>query len=137
MNFFEGSFQQNELYLEGHKVALDNEMKSKLSITPYNQLKLGIRPEFVEVLEADSPLLSNLGKDEKGAEALLASCENCFKCEVLLVSDLGTYKIVSLKLGNTEFKARLPEEQSVPKGSAYVRFPGNWLKVYADEYLVD
>jgi glycerol transport system ATP-binding protein len=106
-------------------------------VTPYHELKLGIRPEFVEVLEADSPLLSNLAKSDKGADTLLESCENCFKCEVVTVSDLGTYKIVSLKLGNTEFKARLPEEQSVPSGSVYVRFPGNWLKVYADEYLVD
>lgn len=138
MNFFEGSFLQNELYLEGHQVALSKEMKSKLAITPYNSLKLGIRPEFVEVLEANSPLLNKLSTDENEAkESLLETCENCFKCEVVLVSDLGTYKIVSLKLGNTEFKARLPEEQAVPSGSVYVRFPSNWLKVYADEYLVD
>lgn len=138
MNFFEANFQQNELYLEGHKIATSKEMKSKLSITPYNSLKLGIRPEFVEVLDVDSPLLSKLNADNKQANSdLLDSCENCFKCEVLLVSDLGTYKIVSLKLGDTEFKARLPEEQAIPRGSVYVRFPGNWLKVYADEYLVD
>lgn len=138
MNFFEANFQQNELYLEGHKIATSKEMKSKLSITPYNSLKLGIRPEFVEVLDVDSPLLSKLNADNKQANSdLLDSCENCFKCEVLLVSDLGTYKIVSLKLGDTEFKARLPEEQTIPTGSVYVRFPGNWLKVYADEYLVD
>ena len=80
---------------------------------------------------------SKLYEENEAKESLLDTCENCFKCEVVLVSDLGTYKIVSLKLGNTEFKARLPEEQAVPSGSVYVRFPSNWLKVYADEYLVD
>ncbi|MGK9063942.1 ABC transporter ATP-binding protein [Stutzerimonas chloritidismutans] len=82
-----------------------------------SRLQIGIRPEFVQV------------SDEAGAGGMAA--------EVVRVDDLGTYKILTLQMQGRLLKARLPEEQTVPKGRAWVGFPQQWLMLYADDRLVE
>jgi glycerol transport system ATP-binding protein len=79
-------------------------------------LKLGIRPEFVQLL--DEP--------EDGSLPVSISA----------VEDLGNYKIVRAKLGSEELAIKLPEERSVPSEQAYLGFPPRWTKIYADDRLV-
>lgn len=96
---------------------LEDDLLSKLKRMDFLQLKVGIRPEFVHVWE--NPY----------AEAI--------HCDVKHVADLGTYKILSLSMKGMPLKVRLQEDQKVPQGSALVSFPSQWLKVYADDYLVE
>ncbi len=79
-------------------------------------LKLGIRPEFVQL------------KNEPEDGALPAT--------ISAVEDLGNYKIVRAKLGPEELAIKLPEEQALPSGQAYIGFPPRWTKIYADDRLV-
>ncbi|MDX2321763.1 MAG: ABC transporter ATP-binding protein [Moritella sp.] len=90
--------------------------KQALQVSDSNNLKVGIRPEFVHVWDKPNG--------------------NAYRAEVEFVEDLGTYKIVSLKLGEHLIKARLPEDQKVPQDHAFISFPEQWLMLYIDEFLV-
>ena len=79
-------------------------------------LKLGIRPEFLEL------------KAEPEDGALPAS--------IAAVEDLGIYKIVRVKLGHETVAIKLAEDQPVPSEQAYLAFPPRWTKIYADDRLV-
>ena len=88
-----------------------------ISQVPGDNLKIGIRPEFVHV----------------SGESVLGA----YEADISHVEDLGTYKIMTFRLGGETMKARLDEDQEVPSGKAYVSFPKQWLKLYVDEYLVE
>lgn len=96
--------------------ALNAYEKAALRGSDSSNIKVGIRPEFVQV------------SDEQNGDA--------YQAEVEFVEDLGTYKILSVKFGGQSFKARLREDQSVPQHYAYISFPEQWLMLYIDEYLV-
>ncbi|MFH7428697.1 ABC transporter ATP-binding protein, partial [Pseudomonas syringae pv. tagetis] len=57
--------------------------------------------------------------------------------DVTYVEALGTYKIITLKLAGQLRKVRLQEDKLVPQGQAWMSFPGNWLMLYADDYLLE
>ena len=80
-------------------------------------IKLGIRPEFVE--------LSSL----PGADSYPIALDN--------VQDLGTYRIVSFMFAGVQWRARLDEAQALPEPKAYVRFPEAWLGLFIDEFRVE
>ncbi len=82
-----------------------------------DNLKLGIRPEFLQVVAP-------------GPDASPATVED--------VEDLGTYQIVTVRLADQAIKVRLPEDQAVTQGQIlHLHFPEQWVKVYRDEYLVE
>ncbi|WP_100639609.1 ABC transporter ATP-binding protein [Marinobacter salexigens] len=82
-----------------------------------NNIKIGIRPEFIEIVPAKS--------------------DDTYEAEVRDVEDLGTYKIVTVQLGDQTMKVRQDEEFNASIGSQVnLLFPGQWLMLYADEYLV-
>ncbi len=82
-----------------------------------DNLKLGIRPEFLQVTEP-------------GPDAWPAAVED--------VEDLGTYQIVTVRLADQAVKVRLPEDQPVAHGQTlHLRFPEQWVKLYLDDYLVE
>eukprot|EP01031_Cornospumella_fuschlensis_P013010 gene13010-15900_t len=92
-------------------------MAAHLAKGGWSSLKLGIRPEFVHV------------SDEPFVDALAG--------EVTHVEDLGTYKILTLNLDGQRLKARLQEDETVPRGTAWIGFPSQWLMLYADDLLVE
>jgi glycerol transport system ATP-binding protein len=96
---------------------LNDTQKQALQNTSSTNIKLGIRPEFVQLSASAHP--------------------DSLPCEVVYVEDLGTYKIVSVTLGKQTLKLRLGEDQQIPTETAYLNFPEQWLKIYIDEYLVD
>ena len=83
----------------------------------FKNLKVGIRPEFIHVW--DEPF------------------DDAMQARVVHVEDLGTYKIMTLNLDGAPLKVRLAEDKPVPQGTAYISFPGQWLMVYADEFLLE
>lgn len=80
-------------------------------------LKIGIRPEFIQVAHQKSP--------------------STYDCEVIDVEDFGTYKIATLSLAGCLLKARVDEDQDMEFPRVHVVFPQQWLKLYIDEYLVE
>jgi glycerol transport system ATP-binding protein len=81
------------------------------------RLKVGIRPEFVHIWDGPND------------DALCG--------DVVHLEDLGTYKILSLKLDGQLLKVRLQEDQPVPQQRVYLSFPAQWLMLYADDFLVE
>ncbi len=81
------------------------------------ELVLGIRPEFLR--------LSNSA--EQGNVPV----------NVRLTENLGHFKIVTVSLGKLALKVKVPEDQDVPGDWAYLEFPPEWTKVYADGRLVE
>jgi len=104
------SFGKSVVHLEPPLLSLLDNMTS-------NNLKVGIRPEFIHVW--DEPT------------------DDAYCCDLIGVEDLGTYKILRLKLEGCELKVRIDEDSQVPVGKAYISFPEQWLKLYVDEYLVE
>ncbi|MEX6504360.1 ABC transporter ATP-binding protein [Pseudomonas zhanjiangensis] len=99
------------------QVPLGDALKRRLAGLAGKRLQLGIRPEFVHVW--DGPY------------------EGALNCEVVHLEDLGTYKILSLRLGDQLLKVRLQEDHQVPHKQAHISFPEQWLMLYADDFLID
>ncbi|MDN3647850.1 ABC transporter ATP-binding protein [Reinekea marina] len=116
MNFFNVTPNKTGVEFEGFNIPLEENVKKIVDQSTSENIKVGIRPEFVHVWNKPT--------------------EDAFACDVKHVEDLGTYKILTLALGSYVIKARLDEDDFIPERKAYVSFPEQWLKVYIDEYLV-
>jgi glycerol transport system ATP-binding protein len=117
MNLIEVDAQDGGVGFNGLHLPLSGALAARLPGLATSRLQIGIRPEFVQVSE------------EPGAGAMQA--------EAVRVEDLGTYKILTLRLQGHLIKARLPEDQAVPKRKAWVGLPAQWLMLYADDKLVE
>lgn len=117
MNFIEVNRCQGGVEFNGLTVPLDTGLQDFLSHAASNNLKIGIRPEFIHISTE--------------------SITDAYECDVLHVEDLGTYKILTVDLAGNTLKARLGEDQQVPEKKAFASFPRQWLKLYVDEYLVE
>lgn len=116
MNLIEVKAVEGGVIFDDINVPLSKGLNKVLSNTNSDNIKIGIRPEFVHV--SDQVI------------------EGGFECTVLHVEDLGTYKVLTLNLGAQKIKARIDEDHPVPVDTAYISFPEQWLKLYVDEYLV-
>ncbi|MDN3554889.1 ABC transporter ATP-binding protein [Halomonas maura] len=117
MNFLDVALRDGRVMAGDTALAVGQGVRRAIDGARSRNVKLGIRPEFIEVHQ--SPV-------EGGMEA-----------EVEHAQDLGTYSIVYLKLGDTALKARIEEDQPTPTGRAYLRFPDDRLGLYVDEYRVE
>lgn len=116
MNLFEVKRSAKGARFDTVEIPLSEEYRSILDSSSCENIKIGIRPEFIHVWESPNP--------------------DAFQARVEHVEDLGTYKILTLGLGNQTLKVRLQEDQKVPEKMAYISFPEQWLMLYLDEYLV-
>jgi len=117
MNFINVRLEEQHFVFEDMQLKVPDKILDKIQHLPYESIKLGIRPEFVHVW------------DKKNDEA--------YEVDVIDSEDLGTYHIMTFKLRNQLLKARLHEDQRIPKHKAWISFPDQWLKVYVNEYLVE
>lgn len=96
---------------------LPEAFNQRLSSPGSDNIKLGIRPEFVE-----------LGGAGPGS----------LQAEVVDIEDFGTYQILSARLDTLTLKVRVPEEIRVGLGdTVHLHLPAQWLRLYLDEYLVE
>jgi glycerol transport system ATP-binding protein len=99
------------------QIALDTWQVELLKRLKSNNIKIGIRPEFIELSATAS--------------------DDTYQAEILDMEDLGTYKIITVQLGQQEMKVRMNEEFEGAIGSrTHLSFPQQWLKLYVDEFLV-
>ncbi len=116
MNFIDVDVGDGFAHFSNSKLNLDLPLYQAILKTPAKQIKLGIRPEFVK-----------LSKTPR---------ENSLKAKSSSVEHLGSYTMVTLDLDGAEIKVRVEDGDWVPDSLAYVCFPAEWLKAYADDYLV-
>ncbi|WP_172152288.1 MULTISPECIES: ABC transporter ATP-binding protein [Pseudomonas] len=117
MNLIEVSRCEGGVRFADTVLPLSPALNQRLDELQWTSLKVGIRPEFVHVWEGFN--------------------EDALCGEVVHLEDLGTYKILTLRLDGQLLKVRLQEDQPVPQQQVYLSFPAQWLMLYADEYLVE
>ena len=115
MNFLGCTLEGNTARVDGAGIELDNETAALAQKTG-GKMEIGIRPMYLEV---------HAGSIEDGIPAAVKSVE-----------DQGSFKILTVNMGGHTLRARLPEDQTVPSGEAWLRFPKQWTKLFADEKLV-
>ncbi len=115
MNFIPCTLSGNEARVNGFSIPLDQKTADAAASASGN-LELGIRPMFLKVHGE--------------------SVEGGIPVTVKLVQDQGSFKILTLQLENHTLQARLPEEHSLPGERAWVTFPADQTKLFADERLV-
>ena len=117
MNFFEVTTQGDAVMSGDVTLTVSDSVRAAIGKARSHNVKLGIRPEFVEV--HDKPVVG-------GMEVVVDHAQ-----------DLGTYSILYLMLGDMPLKARIEEDQVTPKGKAWLRFPDERLGLYVDEFRVE
>lgn len=117
MNLLDVSVKDDQVRCGEVVVPVAFKVRDIIARSSSDNIRLGIRPDFVEVFETAQ--------------------EDALAVEVVNAQDLGTYSILTLALGDVTLKARIDEDQATPKGKAYIRFPQARLGVYIDEYRVE
>lgn len=117
MNLVQVTRREGGVTFDDITVPLSESLCQRIDAVGSSNIKLGIRPEFVQVANQAS--------------------DDTFECEVRDVEDLGTYKILTLTLGSRTLKARVDEDHEIAGRRVHVAFPRQWLKLYVDEYLVE
>ncbi|NNL78085.1 MAG: ABC transporter ATP-binding protein [Desulfobacterales bacterium] len=115
MNFLACTLDGNTAQVDGAGIVLDDDTAA-LGQKAQGKLELGIRPTFLEVHTE--------------------SVKGGIPAGVKTVEDQGSFKIVTVKLADHTLRARLPEGKSVPASEAWLRFPPQWTKLFADGRLV-
>ncbi len=115
MNFLPCKVDGNRAIVNGASIPLDDATAS-LAATAEGQLELGIRPMYLKLHDT--------------------AVDGAVSARIRSVEDQGTCKIVTVKLGEQVLRARLAEEDTVPDGEAWLTFPTEWTKLFANERLV-
>ncbi len=101
--------------VDGIRIPIDPTIAAKAQ-RQGGKLELGIRPEYIAFAPAP-------GRDH-------------IAVQVSHVEDLGNHKIVTVQMGGHSLRIKLPEDEAVRSAAAYVYFPPEWTKLYADSLLV-
>jgi glycerol transport system ATP-binding protein len=115
MNFLPCRVRGNMAEVDGAAIRLDDRT-ANLAHKAKGTLELGIRPMHVQV----------------SATAI----DDTLPADVKSIEDQGSYKIVTMALGGHLLRARLPEEQPAPQQKAWLRFPPERTRFFADGRLV-
>lgn len=115
MNFLPCHIEGNVAHVNGAAIVLDPHT-AELAAKATGKLELGIRPMHLEVNTA--------------------KVENAVAAHVQGIEDQGSCKILTMALDGQTLRARLPETAPVPGEKAWLRFPPEWTRLFADERLV-
>jgi glycerol transport system ATP-binding protein len=115
MNFLACIVDGNTARVDGAIIMLDDNTAA-LGQKERGKIEIGIRPMHLEV-HADAV--------DGGIPAAVKS-----------VQDQGSFKILTVNMTGHTLRARLPEGQAVPSNEAWLRFPPQWTKLFADGRLV-
>lgn len=111
MNIFEASLYHSTIQIGTYQIALPPNAHEQLS---GQNLKLGIRPEFVQVSKS--------------------KIADSFECVLQDVHLTGQSKILNLVGADLTFKARVDETQNVqPDDRVWVRFPEDKTMIYVND----
>ena len=111
MNILPCKIDGSNARLNGNVVPLDPAYAERAQRAT-GKLELGIRPEFVRYRARET--------------------EGFMAAEVTSVEDLGDYKIVTARLAGQLVKAKVGDDVAVSGGAAWLAFPPEWTRLYAD-----
>jgi len=115
MNFVPCRVEQNFAVAGESRIQLDDETAGRAAKAA-GEMKLGIRPVYLELHRAETA--------------------DAFPVTVTKMEDLGNYKIVTASFGSHNLRINLPESESAATGEAWVSFPKDHIRLYADERLI-
>ena len=116
MNFLACNLDGNTAMVDGGGIVLDDDT-ADLGQRAQGELEIGIRPMYLEVHSQ--------------------SVKGGLPARVKKIEDQGSFKIITLNLAGHTLRARLSEGQTVPADEAWLRFPHQWTKLFADGRLVN
>ncbi|WP_089718158.1 ABC transporter ATP-binding protein [Candidatus Entotheonella palauensis] len=116
MNVLPCQLDHGEAILDGIRIAVDPALAAKAQ-QQGGQLELGIRPEYLSLSDETAP--------------------GYIPVRVSHIEDLGTYRIITVRLGMHNLRVKLPEEQSLRGEDAFLYFPPERTKLYAESRLVN
>ena len=115
MNFFPCTLDGNIARVNGDGIMLDDDTAA-LAHKKQGKMEVGIRPMYLEVHRKSVP------------ESIPATVKS--------VQDQGNFKILTVNMAGHTLRAHMPEDQAVPSQEAWLRFPKQWTRLFADERLV-
>ncbi len=115
MNFLDCTLEGREACCNGARIALDERVAAR-GREAQGQLELGIRPMHLKL----------------SAEAVDGGVPGNIKT----VEDQGSFRIVNVNLAGKTLRARLPEGEPIPADRAWLVFPPEWTRLFADGRLV-
>ena len=115
MNFLPCTVEGDTVRVGDALIAVDEAMAARAA-SATGKLEMGIRPLYV-----------SLSSDP---------AEGGFETRVRSVEDQGSYRIVTLEFQGHSLKARITENDPIPEGKVRVRFPREWIRLFADEQLL-
>jgi glycerol transport system ATP-binding protein len=115
MNFLSCTLDGNTARVDGTGIVIDDEIAA-LGQKTKGKMEIGIRPMFLEVHTE--------------------SVKGSIPAAVKSVEDQGSFKILTINMAGHTLRARLPQDQAIPSDAAWLRFPKQWTKLFADGRLV-
>ena len=115
MNLLPCQVDGSTAVVDASRIGIDPAMAAQAQRQGGN-LELGIRPEYLK-LSTDP-------------------ADGGIRVGINHIEDLGNYQIVTVQLGAHVIRVKLPEEQALRADAAYLHFPTEWTKIYADSRLV-
>ena len=112
MNFLPCQIQNDTASIDDRHIQIGHGYES-LS----GKFELGIRPEFL--------ILHN--------ETIQGTHEVAIKG----IEDLGNCKVVTVLFGEYSLKVKIPEDQGIPVDIAFLEFPPQWIRIYANGNLIE
>src|SRR6516165_7244508 len=113
MNIVPAEVRGHEARIDGHIIALNRSYEGLLN---GGKIEIGVRPEFVDVVEPAPGLLS---------------------ARIERIDDLGRMRFARVRVGDAKFAARVPQGFSPQGETAGLRFDPAHVHVYADSRLVE
>ena len=62
--------------------------------------------------------------------------KNLFNVSVEKIEDLGNYKLLTAKMGNSTIRSKINRETEVPSNNLKLHIPAEKCRVYEDEKLI-
>ncbi len=116
MNFLPCKVDGNLARVNGTAVRIDDRLADRARAAK-GQLELGIRPIHLEL------------HDEAVEGGLPAAVRN--------VEDQGSARVVTVALDQNILRVKLPENRRPPENTAWLRFPAEWVRLFADGRLIE
>ncbi|MDA3922200.1 MAG: ABC transporter ATP-binding protein [Salinisphaera sp.] len=115
MNFLPCEIDGQDAVVDGQRIPLRAEQASAARDCNANSLKLGIRPEFVE----------------------LAGNQQGLDLQVSRISEMGQFRLVTALLGQHEVKVKIDNDHGPLEGpNINLHFPPEWICLYSNERLI-
>lgn len=115
MNFMPCTLNGQAVMVDNHTLHLAPGVAKKAA-KQGGELQIGVRPEYLR-----------LSREHKADN---------IPVKIHSVEDLGSYKIVTVMMGERPLKVKVSEEQVIAVGDAYLNFIPEMTKLYADKRLV-